>query len=447
MFIKCISVDNEYEEIDRAKLVGAILPQAADKFDTLDGELNHFIAGVSGSRTKILGPNIEGITNPDFPDSFYTSVISLGIDNITGSRGFSQINMGSDSGLDVNELKWPPASVIENSDVWIKLTGFSNNSNDDTTYNNDPNVKTWADVNGFYKVINYTTVYIPGLQRTVVATMDINLDARNSKTTYFTHDGSTLMSDGQGGTITGTGSFFKQDNVDVEGNIIERVEVINTRPYIAQFEGSSYNNSTNCSYFEAGQSEYDGYKVVIQLTDGKTEFNLEAGNAICFSVYQQGNVIYMNEIISGTITNVGKVVGASSVANFWSTNQSTNETGLTRLKTVRKIITDTVQLPALANDNVHLVDLYEIDDLKNTTETTAGRLIYGQDNYKEADSSTGSNSILKVGDLIEDPIFKSSGNSGVTERVMGKRLHRSPKGHEEISTRLYNEISNITIPN
>ena len=435
LFIQCINPNNEYEEVDRAKLVGSILPQAADKFDTLDGELNHFIAGVSGSRTKIVGPNIEGITNPDLPDSFYTGAISLGINNITASRGFSQINMGADSGLDVDELKWPPSNVIENSDIWVKLSGFTNASEDDTLHGTR---KSWADVNGFYKVIAYTTTYLSGVNRTVLSTIDINLDARNSKTTYFTHDGVIT---------TGSGSYFAQGNLDGDGNIIEQVQVINTRPYIAQFEGSSYNDNTNCSYFEAGESEYDGYKVVVQLTDGKTDFDLVAGNAICFSVYQQGNVIYMNEIVSGTVTNVGKVVGASSVANFWSTNQSTNEAGLTRLKTVRKIITDTVQLPALSNDNVHLVDLYEIDDLKSTTETTAGRLIYGQDNYKEADSSTGSNSILKVGDLIEDPIFKSSGNSGITERVMGKRLHRSPKGHEEISTRLYDEISNITIPN
>lgn len=437
LFVKCVSVNNEYEEIDRAKLVGTILPQGADKFDTLDGELNHFIAGVSNGRTKIVGPNIEGITNPDLPDSFYTSVVSIGVDNITGSRGFSQINMGADSGLDVDELNLPPASVIENSDVWVKLTGFTNASEEGTAHGSR---KSWADVNGFYKIINYTTTYLSGINKTVLGTIDINLDARNSKTTYFTHDGVIT-------TATGNASYFKQGNLDADENIIEQVQIINTRPYIAQFEGSSDNDDTNCSYFEAGESKYDGYKVVVQLTDGKTEFNLEAGNAICFSVYQQGNVIYMNEIISGTITNVGKVVGASSVANFWSTNQSTNEAGLTRLKTVRKIITDTVQLPALANDNVHLVDLYEIDDLKNTTETTAGRLIYGEDNYKEADSSTGLDSTLKVGDLIEDPIFKSSGDSGITERVMGKRLHRSPKGHEEIYSRLYSVISGITIPN
>ena len=442
LFIKCINPNNEYEEIDRARLVGSILPQGADKFDTLDGELNHFIAGVSSGRTKILGANIEGITNPDLPDSFYTTSVSIGIDNITATRGFSQIAVGADSGLDVNELKLPPASVIENSDVWVKLTGFSNDSNDDTTYNNNPNVKTWADVNGFYKLLNYTTTYLSGINKTVLSTVDINLDARNSKTTYFTHDGSTTMPDGSGGTIIGSGSYFRQDNLDGDGNIIEQVQIINTRPYIAQFEGSSHNNDTNCSYFEAGESEYDGYKTVVQLTDGKTNFDLVAGKAICFSVYQQGNVIYMNEIVSGNITNVGKVVGASSVSDFFST-----ESGLTRLKTVRKVISDTVNLPALSNDNVHLVDLYEIDDLKNTTETTAGRLIYGEDNYKEADSSTGSDSTLKVGDLIEDPVFKSSGNSGITERVMGKRLHRSPKGHEEIYNRLYSVISGITIPN
>ena len=52
-----------------------------------------------------------------------------------------------------------------------------------------------------------------------------------------------------------------------------------------------------------------------------------------------------------------------------------------------------------------------------------------------------------VNDLIEDPIFKATGDSGVNERVMGKRLHRSPKGHEEIYNRLYSVISSITIPN
>jgi hypothetical protein len=159
----------------------------------------------------------------------------------------------------------------------------------------------------------------------------------------------------------------------------------------------------------------------------------------------------MNEVASGDVVPTGKVVGNATTSGFWEQE----DIGKTRLQTVRETIRSTVNAYA-DSANVHLVDLYDIDDLAagnigtggtpSTTETTGGRLIYGEANYK-ADTSGGASSRLLINDPIEDPIFKATGDSGINERVMGKRLHRSPKGHEEIFNRLYNEIGSITIPN
>jgi hypothetical protein len=413
VFLKCIVSGDQFEEIDRASLVGKTMAGTDTKFDALDGAANHFITGVPSSPTKIEGPLISGITNPD--------PVVTGIDNMFPSRGLTQIQLGADSGLPLPELNWPPASVVDQNDVWIKLKGFDSSSE----AVHDPAKESWRNVNGFYKVIDYSTSVVSGVE--VVTQIQINLDSRNSSTRFFTEPS------------TGATNFSSNGN--------EEVEAIGTRSYIAQFEGSSYNTGTNYNYFEHGSNTYDGYTIEVQLTNTSQPFNLTPGRGICFSVYQQGNVIYMNEIASGNITNVGKVVGASSLSNFWAENLNTNESGLTRLKIVRKVITDTVQLPALVADKVHLVDLYQISDLKNTVETTGGRLIYGSDNYKEPTSGLADTTLL-VNDLIEDPVFKGTGNSGVNERVMGRRLHRSPKGHELLFERLNQVIgaSSFTIP-
>tara|TARA_X000001382_G_scaffold130512_1_gene125628 strand:+ start:57 stop:2855 length:2799 start_codon:yes stop_codon:yes gene_type:complete len=409
LYIRCVSDGDQFEEIDRASFVGISLGATDTQFDTLDGEINHFITGKPSSATKILGPVIPGITKPNS--------LSANIDSMIPSRGLTQVGMGTDSGLELSKLNWPSASVIDQSDVWVKISGLQDNSG-------VTNHISWAEVNGYYKVVNYTTntANLGEGPVDVVVNVQIQLDTRNSALRDF------------------TGHYIASSGL---------LEVVNTRPYIAQFQASEYNTGSNYNYFEHGDVTIDDYKVKVQLTDSSQPFNLTYDStsgkvkAICFSVYQQGNVIFMNEVVSGEITPAGKVLGASSVANFWAQT----EVGLTRLKTVRKVITDTVNAYG-DTDNVYLVDLYDIADLKSTTETTAGRLQYGEDNYK-GDTSAASESVLLINDPIEDPVFKATGNSGVNERVMGKRLHRSPKGHELIFNRLNSVIgaTNFEIPN
>ena len=399
LFIRCVTPDEEYEEVDRCKLIGSALASNATTFDASDSTIDHFITSVNTTATEILGPVIAGASE------------SATITNIFPSKNITQFNISLSPGILPTNL--PPANVVDESDVWIRVTGLTDTASVGQT--------SWAEVNGFYKVINYT------LSGNKINSFQVMLDTRDSANRKFN------------GTWNSTGTL----------------EVFNTRPYLAQFEGTAGNTlaGNNYSYFAHGDNTVGDYKVKVQLADSSQPFNLTYDStsgkvkAICFSVYQQGNVIFMNEVVSGEITPAGKVLGASSVANFWSTNQSTNEIGLTRLKTVRKVITDTVNAYD-DTDNVYLVDLYDIADLKSTTETTAGRLIYGEDNYK-GDTSAASQSVLLINDPIEDPVFKATGNSGVNERVMGKRLHRSPKGHELIFNRLNSVIgaTNFEIPN
>ena len=394
MFVRCVTRDEEYEEVDRVSLIGRALSADAQYFDASESTIDHFITGVNTSATEILAPTIAGVSE------------SVPIVNAFPSRNITQFNFGPTSTLRTENTNLPPASVIDESDVWVRVTGMQDTAGAGEI--------SWADVNGFYKVINYTIS--PDGQR--ITNIQVILDTRDSANRKFNGNYDTVTK----GTL----------------------ELFSSRPYLVEFEGSSANTleANNYSYFAHGDNTVDDYKVKVQLSTGTgTQFNLVAGKGIVFSVYQQGNVIYMNEVVSGDITNAGKIVGSDTLDNFFSQT----ETGLTRLKTVRKVITDTVNSYD-SSANVHLVDLYDVDDLKTTTETTAGRLIYGSDNYK-ADTSGGASSKLMVNDLIEDPLFKATGDSGVNERVMGKRLHRSPKGHEEIYNRLYSVISSTTIPN
>ena len=471
LFIRCVTPDKEYEEVDRASLIGKPLAADAQYFDASESTVDHFITGVNTSPTEILAPTIAGVSE------------SVPIINAFPSRNITQFGFGAASELFVANTSLPPASVIDENDVWIRIKGMQDMSGSGET--------SWADVNGFYKVVNYT---LSGNGQRVV-NVQVMLDTRDSADRKFNGNfGLTVNSISNaasavvtlGADLTGKvvgdsialqnveGGDFENnangifeitainspteivinlDSSSFSGNYVAdsgylsgaEIELFSSRPYLVEFEGSSANTleANNYSYFAHGDNTVGDYKVKVQLSTGAgTQFNLVAGKGIVFSVYQQGNVIYMNEVVSGDITNAGKIVGSDTLENFFSQT----EVGLTRLKTVRKIIMDTVQLPSIANDNVHLVDLYDIDDLKNTTETTAGRLIYDSDNYK-ADTSAVPPSKLMVNDLIEDPIFKATGDSGVNERVMGKRLHRSPKGHEEIYNRLYSVISGITIPN
>ena len=392
LFIRCVTPDEEYEEVDRVSLIGKALAADAQYFDASESTIDHFITGVNTSATEILAPTITGVSD------------SVPIVNAIPSRNITQFSLGAASDLPFTNL--PPASVIDESDVWVRVTGMQDTAGAGEI--------SWADVNGFYKVVDYT---LSGNGQRIT-NIQVILDTRDSANRKFNGNYDTVTK----GTL----------------------ELFSSRPYLVEFEGSSANTleANNYSYFAHGDNTVGDYKVKVQLSGGEgTQFNLVAGKGIVFSVYQQGNVIYMNEVVSGDITNAGKIVGSDTLDNFFSQT----ETGLTRLKTVRKVITDTVNAYD-SSANVHLVDLYDVDDLKTTTETTAGRLIYGSDNYK-ADTSGGASSKLMVNDLIEDPIFKATGDSGVNERVMGKRLHRSPKGHEEIYNRLYSVISSITIPN
>tara|TARA_E500000305_G_C4027013_1_gene242422 strand:+ start:2514 stop:5198 length:2685 start_codon:yes stop_codon:yes gene_type:complete len=470
LFIRCVTPDEEYEEVDRVSLIGKALAADAQYFDASESTIDHFITGVNTSATEILAPTITGVSD------------SVPIVNAIPSRNITQFGLGAASELFVANTSLPPVSVIDENDVWIRIKGMQDMSASGET--------SWGDVNGFYKVVNYT---LSGNGQRVV-NVQVMLDTRDSADRKFNGNfGLTVNSISKaasavvtlGADLTGKvvgdnialqgvlgGDFENNANGIFEITAINspteivinldsssfsgtyttdsgylsgaEIELFSSRPYLAEFEGSSANTleANNYSYFAHGDNTVGDYKVKVQLSGGEgTQFNLVAGKSIVLSVYQQGNVIYMNEVVSGDITNAGKIVGSDSLNNFFSQT----ETGLTRLKTVRKVITDTVNAYD-SSANVHLVDLYDVDDLKTTTETTAGRLIYGSDNYK-ADTSGGASSKLMVNDLIEDPLFKATGDSGVNERVMGKRLHRSPKGHEEIYNRLYSVISSITIPN
>ena len=393
LFIRCVVKDEEYEEIDRASLIGTALAANATTFDASESTIDHFITSVNSSPTEILGPTITGVSD------------SVPITNAISSRNITQFSLGATSELPFTNL--PATGVVDENDVWVRVKGMQDTSNAGEI--------SWADVNGFYKVVDYTLS--ANGQR--IVSIQALLDSRDSADRKF------------------------NGNYDTATANLGTLELFNSRPYLAEFEGTSGNTlaGNNYSFFAHGDNTVDDYKVKVQLSGGEgTQFNLVEGKGIVFSVYQQGNVIFMNEVVSGDITNAGKIIGKDKLSNFFSQT----ETGLTRLKTVRKVITDTVN-SYTSSDNVHLVDLYDITDLKATTESTAGRLIYGSDNYK-ANAINDTPVTLLVNDLIEDPVFKATGDSGVNERVTGKRLHRSPEGHKKISERLYSVISGITIP-
>ncbi len=394
LFIRCVVPNEEYEEIDRASLIGTALAANATTFDASESTIDHFITSVNSSATEILGPTITGVSD------------SVPITNAISSRNITQFSLGATSELPFTNL--PATGVVDENDVWVRVKGMQDTSSAGEI--------SWADVNGFYKVVDYTLS--ANGQR--IVSIQALLDSRDSADRKF------------------------NGNYDTATANLGTLELFNSRPYLAEFEGTSGNTlaGNNYSFFAHGDNTVGDYKVKVQLSGGEgTQFNLVEGKGIVFSVYQQGNVIFMNEVVSGDITNAGKITGKDTLSNFFSQT----ETGLTRLKTVRKVITDTVNAYA-SSDNVHLVDLYDITDLKSTTESTAGRLIYGSDNYK-ANAITDASATLLVNDLIEDPVFKATGDSGVNERVTGKRLHRSPDGHKKISARLYSVISSITIPN
>jgi hypothetical protein len=469
MFVRCVVPDEEYEEIDRASLIGTALAANATTFDASESTIDHFITSVNSSATEILGPTITGVSE------------LIPITNAVPSRNITQFNFGATSTLLTANTNLPAASVIDENDVWLRIKGLLDHSNAGEI--------SWADVNGFYKVVDYTIssngqritniqiqldtrdgadrkfhetfgLEVSGISKaaSAVVTLGASLSGKvvGDKVALIGLEGGDFATSANGLfeitainspteiVINLNSSGFSGTYTTNSGSLsVAEIELFNSRPYLAEFEGTSGNTlaGNNYSFFAHGDNTVGDYKVKVQLSGGEgTQFNLVEGKGIVFSVYQQGNVIFMNEVVSGDITNAGKIIGKDTLSNFFSQT----ETGLTRLKTVRKVITDTVNAYA-SSDNVHLVDLYDITDLKSTTESTAGRLIYGSDNYK-ANAITDASATLLVNDLIEDPVFKATGDSGVNERVTGKRLHRSPEGHKKISTRLYSVISSITIP-
>lgn len=415
LYIRCVTPDEEYEEVDRVKLIGSVLADDATTFDAEDSTVSHFITGTNSAATEIVAPLID-LNNNNTGISDAVPIV-----NALSSRNITQFNLGAGSGLFAENI--PSSAQIDSNDVWVRVTGMTNaavGAGDES----------WSDVNGFYKVVNYN------LSGNNIQSIQVMLDTRDSAGRVF--------SDGAGAT-----------NYNASSGTLQ---LFNCRPYIAQFEGNTNNTTSNCSFFENGDNVVGDFTIKVQMKeDTPSPYNLTYDattgkvKAICFSVYQQGNVIFMNEIASGDVIPSGKVVGGATTSGFWGQT----EVGKTRLQTVRETITTTVNSFS-DSANVHLVDLYDIDDLAAgnigtgdtpaTTETTGGRLIYGDANYK-ADTSGGAASRLLINDLIEDPIFKATGDSGTNERVMGQRLHRSPRGHEEIFNRLWAVIEDLTIPN
>ena len=271
------------------------------------------------------------------------------------------------------------------------------------------NTLSWADVNGFYRVVSF--VVTDG----IITSINIKFDARDGAGRDFS------------GTYTGGSGT---------------VEVIKSRSYVAMFEGNESSDASNCSFFANGDNEVGDYiyRVQLKASTGST-FDLTEGKGIALSCYQQGNVIFLNEIVSGDIVNTGVVYGASSLDNYYA---ATNEYGKTRTQIVNTNI-ETV-CTEYVNDNVYLIELNDASDIEGVSESGAGRLRYLTTAAKGLDPTPTTEILWKVGDLIEDPVFKRVGDSGTNECIVGSRVHRSPKGHELMYLRMWDVVKDIDIP-
>jgi len=381
MYFECVTVDQEYHEVDRVNLVGTEMTGATLSGGSPDvgSRISHFIMNPAAA-TKVTAPVLSEITQ------------SATINSATASNGTNIPNGQSyfvlGAGLTDDEI--PVSGSIATNDVWVKVSGMTGTS--------------WADSNGFYKVVQYST------SGSTITAIWVNLDSRPASGRDFS-------------TYSGSGT----------------VELIKCRDYVIQMEGTESKTTANCAYIENGTETSEGYSIKWELKSSTASpFYLEAGKGIAVSCYQQANTIFMREIVSGDIINTGSVKGASSAANFYD---AANEVGKTRMAIVNENITDVVAEYS-ANDNVHLIDLNDSSDIKDVTETGAGRLYY--DSTTEV---TGSAYTWKVGDLIEDPTFKRVGDTGTNECVVGSRIHRSPKGHELMFNRMNAVVSAIEIPN
>jgi hypothetical protein len=396
MFIKCVDQNNEYEEIERSNIIGKVSTSATFDPNNKDAASmdNHFICAHSTS-TKITGPDLTNVKQTN---------------TITALASYQDYVRITVSGSNIKSTNWPATSAggssapssVTNSDVWVKVSGIANAGSG-----------TWAEFNGFHKVVNY-------VGSPTVTSIDV------------------LFNPGQGPDrhFGGSGQY------NISSATVEHLDF---RTYTPEFEG------LGSGYFQDNTADAVGnlidsnnYQVRVNLKNNASTFNLTAGKGIVFGLYQVANTIYMNEITSGNIVNTSSLEGAANYDAFYADEGSAK----TRLFTINKIITDKVATYN-STQRVHSVNLYETTDMKDVTVTSGGRVKYGSSNTHTAYDSGFAARTYRVGDPLEDPTFKKSGDTGSNESMVGFRLHRSPKGHELLFNRLYTLIGgdNFKIPN
>lgn len=386
----------EYKELDRVRLVGHAMAADSALFDPVstdaDLQQNHFIASANGENqtTRIIAPAINNLLQES------------SINSVSVSVGFVRLNFaasGDDSPITTDEL--PVSAQIDTNDVWVRISGMTDE------VSSPPTAESWSSVNGFHRVVGYAAT------NGVLTSLDISFDARDGAGRDFS------------GTYAGNG----------------KAQIVKCRRYTPMFETSDVAaSSENCFYFQNGDVEDGDYVYRWQLKNNVSRFNLLHGKGIVFSCYQQGNVIYMNEIISGDIVNTGTVYGANTETLFWGDE---NETGKTRTQIINEniqaVVTD------YSSSSVYLADLNDASVMKDVSETAGGRIYYGETTEKNLDPAAAAVP-WEIGDLIEDPVFKRVGDSGTNECVVGGRVHRSPYGHELMYNRLWAVIKDINIP-
>jgi len=386
LYLLCVSQNEEYHEIERTSLLGREL--SGSTFDPIN---SHYIAKNFTSATTIEGPVLGSVRE----SAAATSLVS---------RGGTTVTLAVDAGITTTGL--PDSAYIDTNDVWCRVYDFVDTNQAEIS---------WNEFNGFYRVVGYTA------SGDNITEITVAFDSRNAG-------------------ASGSPPYYR----DFRGNRISSygtIEILKLRDVVVEFEGTASSTESNCARFVNGTASIDGgnYSCVTQLKSGST-FNLTSGKGIAFSLYQQGNVIYMNEVSSGDITNAGYLLGSDSYDNFYSQS----EIGASRAEIVNNMITTVVD--DYGSDNcVYLVDLNDSSDIIGVTKTSAGRLKYGSTTAALLNPE-GTAVRYKVSDLIEDPVFKRVGDTGNSECIVGERLHRSPKGHELLFNRLWAKIQTITIP-
>jgi hypothetical protein len=386
LYLLCVSPNEEYHEIERTSLLGREL--SGSTFDPINP---HYIAKNFTSATTIQGPVLGSVKE----SAAATALLS---------RGGTTVSFSVDAGITTTGL--PDSAYIDTNDVWCRVYDFVDDGLAEIS---------WNEFNGFYRVVGYTA------SGDNITEITVAFDSRNAGISAPT----PYYRDFRGGRINSLGT----------------IEILKLRDVVVEFEGTASSTESNCARFVNGTASIDSgnYSCVTQLKSGST-FNLTSGKGIAFSLYQQGNVIYMNEVSSGDITNAGYLLGSNNYDNFYSQS----EIGASRAEIVNNMITTVVD--DYGSDNcVYLVDLNDSSDIVGVTKTSAGRLKYGSTTAALL-NPVGTPVRYKVSDLIEDPVFKRVGDTGNSECIVGERLHRSPKGHELLFNRLWAKIQTITIP-